>query len=387
MIIFLAVSLSAFGMSYTQFKKHTLKHAKVLQSQALKEKQTQVQNDILLRTPNPTVDLEVGRYDADFTNIKYGYAVTASQKVRTNGYLGALTSLSAAKSMLSKASVFQNKSNYMKLMEETYIQYVYESKLLTLLQEEYRLSKKMTKVAKERYLNGAETKVSYLQAKTQTLSLKTQMSTTKQQMQSLYYTLLAMGGFSKKVTLAKKFIYSVSSKVKSSSRLNAQQKILLAKEKLYASQLQMHENRFTSYDITAGVEKEPGQSILRVGVSIPLPLRHNKEEEKALARLKMQQTALDSDVLRLNIKSQKQMLLSSLRELTSQYHALKQLKKEQQSLSNLLTEGYTIAQGSLFELMSTKNRLIQTKKSLLQTQKTINMQKIAYRLLQGYYND
>ena len=100
---------------------------------------------------------------------------------------------------------------------------MYESKLLAILKEEYTLSKKMTHVAKERYVNGSETKVAYLQAKTQTLNLKTQMHTTKQQMHSLYYMLLAMGGFSKDVSLSKKFIYSVSSTLTGSHKLNSQQ--------------------------------------------------------------------------------------------------------------------------------------------------------------------
>jgi len=389
-MVFLGFSLTAFGMSYAKFKKHTLTHAKVLQSQALNVEKIKHKNNIALRTPNPTLGVEVGRYDPDFSGNDYGYSISASQTIRTDGYLTALTSKAEAKTLLSRAYTAQSKAQYIKKLEDLYTEYVYESKMLLLLKEESKLSAKMTRVAKERYLNGSETKVSYLQARTQTLALKTQMYTTKQKMNSRYYTLLAMGGFSKKVTLSKKFIYSVSAKTKGkkgNSKYNSKHKILLAKEKLYASELHMSQNRFNSYDLTTGIEKEPEQSILRVGVSVSLPLRHNKEEEKALARLKMQQLKLDRGQLTLDIKSQKQMLRSAIRELSQQYHALKILKKEQQSLSNLLTEGYNIAQGSLFELMLTKNRLIQTKKSLLQTHKEINHQKIALRLLQGNYND
>ena len=386
-MIFLGFGLTAYGMSYTKFKNHTKKHAKTLQSQALNIKQVEVENAITLRTPNPTLDVEVGRYKPDFSGAEYGYSVSASQKVRTNSYYSALQSTAEAKTLLSKAYVYEGKAAYMKKVEDTYTQYVYESKLLAILNEEHILSKKMTHVAKERYVNGSETKVAYLQAKTQTLNLKTQMHTTKQKMYSLYYMLLAMGGFSKNVSLSKKFIYSVSSKLGGRQKLNSQQKILLAKEKLYASQLSMNESRFTSYNVIAGVEKEPEQSILHVGISIPLPLRHNKEEERALSRLKMQQLELDRGALALNIKSQKKMRNAAIRELSQQYVALRTLKKEQHILSNLLTEGYEIAQGSLFELMLAKNKLIQTRKSLIQTQKEMNHQKIELRLLKGNYND
>ena len=386
-MIFLGFSLTAFGMSYAKFKKHTLKHAKVLQSQELDVQKIKHENNIALRTPNPTLGVEVGRYDPEFSGAAYGYRISASQTVRTHGYLDALSSKAKAHTLLSRAYVKEGKAKYIKSLEDLYTEYVYASKMLSLLKQEIKLSSKMMRVAKERYVNGSETKVSYLQAKTQTLTLKTQMHTTKQKMNSLYYKLLAQGGFSKKVSLSKKFIYSVSNKNKRSKKLNTQQKILLAKEKLYASQIRMHENHFNSYDISTELEKEPEQSILRLGISLPLPLRHNKEEEKALARLKLAQLKLDQGQFSLDMKSQKKMFKSSIRELSQQYHALKNLKKEQQSLTHLLTEGYNIAQGSLFELMLTKNRLIQTKKSLLLTHKEINHMKIALRLIQGDYGD
>jgi outer membrane protein TolC len=81
------------------------------------------------------------------------------------------------------------------------------------------------------------------------------------------------------------------------------------------------------------------------------------------------------------------MIKAAIRELSNQYHALKILQTEQQELTALLQEGYTIAKGSLFQLMTAKNKLIQTRKSLLQTQKMINDQKIELRFLQGDYND
>jgi outer membrane protein TolC len=259
--------------------------------------------------------------------------------------------------------------------------------MLSLLHEEIKLSKKMTSIAKERYVSGSETKVTYLQAKTQSLSLSTELHSITIQRDNLYYQLLAMGGYKKKVVLSKKFIYPIKTHKKSNSSVNIQEQIIKAKNRLYTSQLAQYSETFTSYDITAGVEKEPEQSILHVGISIPLPAYHNKEEEKTLAKLKMQQLSLDEEQLILNNHTDKKMLKSAIAERIQQYQALKILKKEQQSLTNLLTEGYKIAQGSLFELMLSKNRLIQTKKQLLLTQKDINIQTIELRYLQGAYND
>jgi len=126
---------------------------------------------------------------------------------------------------------------------------------------------------------------------------------------------------------------------------------------------------------------------LRVGLNIPLAIHNDRSEERMLAKLKMQQTKLDTEQMSINVRSQKQMIKAAIRELSNQYHALKTLQKEQQELTSLLQEGYTIAKGSLFQLMTAKNKLIQTRKALLQTQKMINDQKIELRFLQGDYND
>jgi outer membrane protein TolC len=124
-----------------------------------------------------------------------------------------------------------------------------------------------------------------------------------------------------------------------------------------------------------------------VGVNVPLSLHNDRSEERMLAKLKGQQVQLEQEQLTLNVYSRKQMFKASIRELSMQYGALKMLQKDQKSLSALLQEGYKIAQGSLFQLMTAKNKLIQTRKALLQTQKMINDQKIALRFLQGDYND
>jgi len=386
-MIFLAFSLSSFGMSYEKFKKHTLKHSKVLQSKALSLQTTQQESAMLLRTQNPTLDLELSRFNPDFENSEFGYMVSASQNIRTNTYYSSLESKANARVLLQKAYILDGKAGYIKTLEKLYTQYVHESKLLTLLQQEYRLSNKVTRMVKERYENGSETRVAYLQANTETLMLKTQMHTTKQKVNTLYLQLLAIAGFNKNISLEKQFIYSVSTTTSKSRKQNSLEQILLAKEKMLASQAQINESTFESYVLSAGIEQEPDQSILRFNISVPLTLQHNKEEEKTLAKLQMQQLSLDKEQLAFDMNAQKKIYRASIKELSLQYNSLKTLQKEQKTLSSLLTEGYKIAQGSLFQLMREKSRLIQTNKSLLNTQKEINNQKIELRFLQGHYND
>jgi len=386
-MIFLTLSLSLFGMSYAKFKKHIEENSKVLKSQQLSLEANRQENNILLRTQNPTLDLEAARYNPDFTDSEYGYEISASQTIRTGNYLEGLQDKANASNLLQQAYVLEGKAGYMKALEGLYTEYVYQSKLLSLLKQESALSNKVTGIVEERYKNGSENKAAYLQAKTDTLALKAQTYTTKQQMNSLHYELLAIAGFREKKSLDKKFIYSVSSQTKSVSKVSPQEKILVAKEKMLAGQMRMNESSFNSYELSTGIEQEPEQSIIRFGISIPLTVQHNKEEEKALARLKMQQLELDSAQLKIDLSLKKQMLKDSIKELSQQYHSLKTLKTEQEALSALLLEGYKIAQGSIFVMMNAKNKLIQTQKSLLQTQAVINNKKIELRFIQGQYND
>lgn len=385
--IFLSLSLGLFAMSYEQFKKYTEKNAKALQSQALSLQTTQEENKILLRTQNPTLELEASRFNPNIIESDFGYSVIVSQTVRTGNYYGGLEDQATASALLQQAYVHDGKAGYFRTLENLYTEYVYQSKLLALLKEEYTLSNKMTDMVHERYKSGSENRVAYLQAKTDTMTLKAQMYTTKNEMHRLYYQLLAIAGLSKKVSLEKNFIYSVSTQTNSVLKTSPKEQILEAKEKLLESKIRLNESSINSYELYGGIEDEPEQSILRVGVSIPLPIWNDKSEEKTLAKLQMQQLSLDKEQLSIDLNSQKEMIKASIQELSKQYHSLKNLKKEQQILNDMLQEGYKIAQGSVFVMMNAKNKLIQTQKSLLQTQKNINNQKTELRFIQGQYND
>jgi outer membrane protein TolC len=374
-------------MSYEQFKRHTLKNSKILKSQTLSLQTAEQQNNILLRASNPILNLELSNYNENAGGNDVEYAAGISQTIRTGSYMDGLQEKANASSLLSKAFVTQGRAGYIKTLESLYVEYVYQSKMLSLLKQEYRLSDKVTAMVKERYKSGSENRVAYLQAKTETLTLKTQIYTTKQQLVKLYYQLLAVAGLHRKVSLEKRFIYSVSPATKKSAKLSPQQQVLKAKEKLYRGDYSVNQSSFRAFDLYAGVEQEPDQGIVRVGVNIPLSINNDRSEERMLAKLKMHQTQLESEQLEINVHSQKQMFKAAIRELSNQYHTLKILQKEQQELTSLLQEGYKIAKGSLFQLMAAKNKLIQTRKALLQTHKMINEQKIALRFLQGDYND
>ncbi len=386
-MVSLGLSLCAFGMSFKEFKRYAQKHAKVLQSQALNLQTAQEEAKILLRTQNPTLGFEASHFNPEGGDASLQYGASLTQSVRTPTYYRGLEQKADAMLMLQEAYNQDAKAGYLRAFEKLYTEYVYQSKLLTLLQEEYRLSQKVTQIVKTRYESGTESRVSYLQAKTSTTSLKTQIFRAKQEMQRLYYQLLERAGVREKIALQKAFIYPVSAVHLHTQDKHPKRDILQAKKRVLESQMQMNQSSIESYELYANIEDEPDQSILRIGIALPLPLFNDKSEERMLAKLQQEQLNLEKEQLEITLFSQKEMLKASIRELTAQYHTLLSLKQEQQQLKKLLHEGYKISQGSIFVMMNAQNKLIQTQKALLQTQKEINYQNIDLRFIQGDYND
>jgi len=386
-VLLLASSLTLSAMSYKSFKKHVLKNSKILQSKQLSVQAVQEESNILLRPSNPNLELEGSHFDPDLSRNAYGYSVGISQNIRTGSYFKSLQNKADANRQLAYTYMTQGRAAFIRELETLYTNYVYQEKLLTLLHREYSLSKRISSIVKEQYQNGSQTKVEYLKTKTQALTVKTEIFQTEQKVQSIYYALLGLAGINKKVSLQKTFIYPVSSRINKSSKASPSQKILEAKAKVYESDLQVNNRVLKSFNLKAGIEKEPDQSILRIGVSIPLPFFDQNREERALAMIKMQQAKLDQEQLLLSQETQKKALHHSIRSLSEQYHTLKNAEAQLKELMGLLEEGYRIAKGSLFELLETKNKLIQTRKMILETQKELNTQRITLNYLKGKYNE
>ena len=385
--LFLLSTLILFGMRYQQLKTKILKESNILKSQNLLLKKTTQNNDILLRRSNPILTIEASNFNQTKGDNSFGYSINTSQTFRRDNYMRGLEDKAMATSLLSHALVSEGKASYIKEIEKLYTNYVYQNRVLLLLKEEYKLSQEVTSMVKQRYKSGSQTRVSYLQAKTQTTTIKTQMFSIKQKITTLYYQLTALAGITQKISLEKNFIYAISPSIKKSHKLSPQEKILQAKENIYKSEYRINEDSFQKYQLYGGMEQEPDQAILRFGVTIPLPLFNDKTQERSLAKLKKEENMLKQKQLTVVIHSVKERIKYSLTALFEQYSSLKNLRNEQQELSSLLHRGYKISRGSLFQLMTAKNSLIQTKKALLQTTQQINLQKIELHFLQGDYND
>ena len=385
--IFLILTLYSSAISYQSLKKHALKNATVLQKQELNLAIITQQNNIIMRTQNPTLNIEASHFNPEFANKEFGYGVTASQTIRTNGYYDAQEAQNSASVQLQERYTQQTKARYSRNFDRLYTQYVYESKRVTLFQDEYQLASKITKMIHAQYQNGSGTKVDYLQAKTSMLALKTQISTSKQVANRYLYQLLALAGFSKKVSLSKKFLYKTSINKPNKSKKTIKEQILMAKNELLKKKLALQQHTFKQYSLYGGIEKEPEQSILRFGVAVNLPIFNKNKEEQMLTKLQMMQLSLDKKQLTRTNALKKEQLRYTLQAIKEQSLGLNRLKKEQKNLFRLLQEGYNISKGSVFMMVNAQKRLIQTQKSLLLTQQLFNAKTIELHFLQGAYND
>ncbi len=387
LLLLIATSLSLFGMSYEQFKQSVLRNSKILQSKRLTLSAAEQESTILLRAENPLLEVEVSQFNPEIGDIRPGYRATYSQPIRTGGYYDALSQKATAGKVLQQAYVSRGVSGFLKALEKLYTDYVYRDRFVALLQQDLAVSQRVAGIAEERFQSGAESRAQYIQAKTEAMMAKTEILDAKRQTRTLYYQLLGLAGLSKKVTLYRQFIYPLSAKVSTGRFESPLSQVLAAKREIFAAEAAANDRTFKAFSLYGEMEKEPDQSIARIGVSMSIPFFNQNREEKALAMIKMRQAELDRQQLQASETMQRESLRSAIRDLSTEYQSLKTLQKEQKELLSLFEEGYRISKGSLLDLMITKRRLIETGKALLQTQKLANDQRIELNYLQGKYHD
>ncbi len=387
LVLLIALITGAFAIDFQTFKREVLANAKILEAQKLELAMQRERNRIDLRSENPELGIEGARYNADGGEDTWGYALDLRQRVRTGSFMKGLRQKAEAAALLRRAYQTEGRAGFLKTLETLYTRYVYAVKREAILREEQQLLQQVAQMVEARYKSGSDTKVSWLQAKSEADALKSEVITAKIRQKTLYRQMMALAGISESTPLEARFLYTSEVAASPSDKPAPALKIAEAKERLYAGEYTARKGSFRRFDIVGGVEKEPDQTIGRVGVALPLVLFNRQKEERALAKLKMKQAALQKAQLQIETEQQKRMYRESITLLGERYRSLETLYKEQKALTQLLEEGYKIAKSSVFVLMRAKNKLIETRKALLKTQKEINEQTIALRFLQGAYND
>jgi cobalt-zinc-cadmium efflux system outer membrane protein len=164
-------------------------------------------------------------------------------------------------------------------------------------------------------------------------------------------------------------------------------KVVEEQQKVSQAQLDLASHTIENISLFSEMEREPEQSIFRVGVSIPLPIFNKKSEEKQLAKI-----ALANQKIFLN--AQKKSLSLEMEQLLRERALLEKVKAkyeglilEQRELLSMYQQGYAIAKVNLLKLSDTKQRLIQSKEKIVEARLQIERNSVKMNYLRGAGNE
>ena len=387
-LLVVIVSLCTYGMSYQAFKRQVLKHSKILRIEKLKAAQVDIENAKRLRPENPELQLELSRFNPTFGNSAFGASAMIAQPIRLNAFLQNIKAQNEAAKALSSALRLKKRADFLKNFEAYYTDYVYLHRLKRLLDDEIALARRTAGLAQARYQEGADDKIAPLRAKARLSELQATRATLIKEIAKRKATLLTLSGLKRLPHLpTDRFIYPLQLPKLKKAAHAPELALYDAKAKVADAKLKRAKMLFEKVTLYGGIEKEPDQSILRLGVSIPLPLLHKKEQERALAKLEHQRIALEQQQYRQSLAHNETALYKTLRTLIDAYRSTRRSIDQTRRVVTLLQEGYKISGEQLFELLSEEQKLIKLRKRLLDLAKEINKTQIALRYIKGYYND
>jgi len=375
------------AMSFSQFKKRVIRESKILKRSRLSLLATDEESKIAMRSANPTMELEMSQFRPDIGDDRGGFRASYAQPIRTSGYYDSLSQHTSAQKLLQKAYIVEGRAGFIKKIEKLYVDLVYRDQLYRLLEGDLKISKRVADIVKERFESGAESRVQYMQAKTEVISSKSKLISLKREIDDIYFDMMKISGLGADVKLDMSFTYPISAENSNQKSNSPLAEILSAKEHRYSTDVHMQDRVLKQYSLFTELEKEPDQSVIRIGIEIDLPIFNQNNEERSLAKIRMRQARLDREQLQNSEDVERRAILNSMKTLTKEYYMLKDLAKEQREVLELLEEGYRISKGSLLELMVARKRVIDTNKKILYTHRVYNMKKIDLNYLQGVYND
>lgn len=373
------------SMDFENFKQKALENSSTLKNAKLSIEVSKQHAKILERYENPSLSLQGGRFDSG--SVDDGWSVGLSQAIRLPNVGSDLRDLAKAGEEEAETTLLYTKALFTKNLEKHYHNYVYQSSLTSLIKEELKLASRLENITRIRLKNGQGTKAQGMMATLEKEDVKNRLQTQKNRVSMHYLALLSYANITDEPSLEAKFIYPLHVQVEKESKSNPRLLKTSAKQHRLEKEVKVQEHSIKSVELFGEFENEPDQEIQRLGVALHLPLFNANREEARIAKIRNKQGLLRLEALQreevLKIKS----LKKTLSHLHSQHIALEKQHIKQQKLLRLFEEGYRISKGSLLELISVKNSVIQKRKQLLQIQKEANLNTSELNFIQGRYND
>lgn len=384
--IFTALGLCTVlsAQSFDAFLDEALQTSPYLKANALEIERADEQSSLIQRYKNPEISLEASNFTPDTQKSEAGYSIALTQPIRLWGVGEDSTNLARAAQEEAKGLVMLKRAEFVKVFSLLYIDYMTQTALLRLAEEEFLISKNIANISKERYEAGTIAKVKYLRAKVDLASSKNLLNEKEMMRLASYYKLLAFAGMAQEKKIDANYLFQLSDKMQNSSAelnyLKTQQNSAKAKTRLYTNKVQWM-NLYAEY------ESEPDQNIARVGLSVPLALFSTKKEERKIATLQAKQSELllqnQQTALGQNLKR----LIKELQVLHSVADSTQELYNSQKELLSMYENSYKIASVNLLELQNIKNQMLQTKEKTIRLKNQINTNIVMYNYEVGEYNE
>jgi len=383
-VLILAGASILAAQEYGVFEKEALANSPKMRATLLQKNLAQTRGALALRYDNPSLQGEVSDFNADEGGHETGWRISVGQPLRMPGVTGALRDYADALAFAADARIADSKALYALALRRAYLRWLRDVRMAALARQGTLLAERLAAIAKERFEEGGGTKARAMQARLEArkaadaarlASLKARRSLTE---------LAALAGRTVLPDLTPAPLYDLGRTPHiAQDAANTALDLAKAEAKLRAAEADRYDFALTDWRLGAEYEKEPDQSITRLGVEVALPLFAANREEKSLARLEAAKKELEAQ----SLENARRVHLNNLAELVGKLQAyrtsLKHRITEQKELQALFEEGYRLAKSSLLELIAAQKSLIQSQKEQEEARYLESLYRLEIDYLQG----
>ncbi|WP_201352729.1 TolC family protein [Hydrogenimonas urashimensis] len=375
--------VSLMAQDYRTFEKEVLEKAPQIEALRLETDVAKLQGQKRLLYGNPSLEIEGSRFDADEGGSDNGWRAAIAQPLRVLGLGSDLQAYADALENIAKTGLKQGIAGLKVSLRTRYSDYVLAVRQKALIQEAIALARRLETIAKTRYEEGGGTKARLMQATLERMEAESKLLEQERRIQARYYALLAAAQTVEKPEIEVAFLYPISRSTVNATPSNPALERIEAEAKRFDAEAKIEDRSIKTWQIFTEYDKEPDQSIARLGVGVDLPLFNRNTQSRQIASIRARQKKLEAVRLRRTQRQQIASLQRQLTTLTKRYEALRNQLKKQETLLALFTEGYRTDQISLLDLIQTQKGLIATKTRMLQTEYLANLYHIQIDYLQG----
>jgi len=373
------------AMDYHSLLKKAIQNNSTLEISQNNRKQKHLEMQISTRVENPSITMEVSSFSAEFPlqNNRFGARVGVSQSLLFPSLKRDKRALGEQHILLLTERYRLEKSEFKYRFSMRYLAYKKSVLLHNLTIEALGISQNIMHIAKKRYEQGTGLKSDYLETKIADKNLHSHEKRLAFSRQKSLNTLKIMANIKGDLTLNHRYHFHLNTRQYLHPLLALTQK----QKALIKAKLKIASHSIESYEIFSEIESEPDAEVFRIGISIALPIFHDKSEEKQLLKLEQsnqrlrlanQEKALHIELK--NLKEENTLLKEMLQEYTS-------LRDEQNALLKIYQKGYRIAKINLVALEMTKQSFINNQEEIIKTNINIEENIIRMNYLKGEKDD